>query len=227
MTLPSAPIVSATVATWASRAWSRTMQGLIRAVLTIAAAIYAGAGIVLVIAERREGAGASAMTPATAATVGVVAAIAIIGAATIVLWVRERSRWAAIGTVALLVVFALPFTAARNRTRREVAAVAAAQQLRDIVGERARVVSGMWVMTSPELFRYADVDVDYRPGSIDESTPLESGAWVVFQREEWEALSPERRASFDDVTPLDVKAQNALLARFRGAPSAGSPTVGR
>lgn len=202
-----APLAGAVAAVAARGGWPEATRLVLRAALT--AVTFAIGAVSIVMWLRLDDHGPMARW------IGIVVA-ASVAATTIAFWMKRRARPALVGTVASLMLMGVAFGDQRNASRRGIASVAAAAQLRGVIGDRPRVVAGMWVMNGPELFHYAGVDVTYHPDHIVPATPLVAGDWVVFQRPEWDALTPEFRAGFTDVTELAVRSNNAVLAKFAG-----------
>jgi 4-amino-4-deoxy-L-arabinose transferase-like glycosyltransferase len=127
---------------------------------------------------------------------------------------------AAAGAASSIVAGIATFVLLHRQRRGATAPLEAAAMLRDAVGPGERVIVGDWVMTAPQLFHYAGVEVDYRPGRLGKVHQLPEDRWILFQEHEWRRWRKSMGERFDPVIPLPVRNHRPVLARVGAASDA-------
>jgi 4-amino-4-deoxy-L-arabinose transferase-like glycosyltransferase len=97
----------------------------------------------------------------------------------------KAARQGGNGVVVLLLLFALPMAARKNTERRKKSAANASMALRYAIGSAKRVSAAGVVRDLPELFYYANVDVDsYGEFGLPKLAATARGHWVVISENE-------------------------------------------
>jgi 4-amino-4-deoxy-L-arabinose transferase-like glycosyltransferase len=115
----------------------------------------------------------------------------ILGVSAWVIWKLLRGKTPAaeaaspVVLVLLLVLFAIPMAERKNAERRRKSAKNPAVVLRQLIGNSARVSAAGVVRDLPELFYYANVDVDsYGEFGLPQLAAARGGHWVVISENE-------------------------------------------
>jgi len=102
---------------------------------------------------------------------------------------RHNLRRGALATGVVLVLLAVPFGAYENDRRSARSGLQTAWVLRDTVGAGTRVTTGRLMAYQPELFYYAQVQVDSIGDAVLEPQALIPGRWLVLDGREFDALN--------------------------------------
>lgn len=205
------PLVGAIVAAWRRGELDESALNLLRliaAVFTIAMSI---AAVVMIVMIRDQ-------PDAPWAYWGLRIVLALgftVGA--IVLWDKRNPRVKAGAAVLVAAVLLAAMSHADYQVHRnsQRSAASAAPRLVGLVGRDAPVVAERMVMIRPELFYYAEVEVQRPPGqTIVESWAEVRGSWIVFHdRQEFDALDESLKAQLVDITRLPQPTE-AVVARL-------------
>jgi len=133
----------------------------------------------------------------------------------IIAWRRARSGMLYASAVLAIVAVALCFDTIKNRERYERSGFKAALEVAKIVEPQERVVTGLMLWTHPEIFHYADVEVDARNRwKFAEPFELEKDGWVLFHRREWERWHHRWPERFSRIEELPTHVPGAVLAWY-------------
>jgi 4-amino-4-deoxy-L-arabinose transferase-like glycosyltransferase len=89
-----------------------------------------------------------------------------------------------------------------------------ANLLRDQVHQGERILSDDWVMTSPELFLYADIGVVYKRDELSLPTALDRPRWLVLHELEWELWKAAFPGQFSEVHAMPIHHHESTLVLF-------------
>lgn len=206
------PLAGAIGVAWKAGVYHASIERLLRTIMGVTAVVLAAvnlglAGTVRLRFEAQE------TWLLAAAGMAVVA-----GVWTMRCWSLRRHAAGSVGMVVLLLLLMFPFAALKVHDRIARSSYRAALELRSIIGA-SRVTAGHWVLNGPELFHYAEADVDFRRHGLTDPVGFSSDRWVVFHSREWkiwEARMPER---FKRVTVLGTRRRNAILAWYVADPA--------
>jgi 4-amino-4-deoxy-L-arabinose transferase-like glycosyltransferase len=103
---------------------------------------------------------------------------------------KDRHPWGST-LVVLILLFAIPMAARKNAERRRKSAANVSGEIRSIIGNASRVSAAGLVRDLPELFYYANVDVDnYGEFGLPQLANARGGHWVVLsQTDQYPAYS--------------------------------------
>jgi hypothetical protein len=95
---------------------------------------------------------------------------------------KDRHAWG-IALVVLTLLFAVPMAARKNAERRKKSAANVSAEIREVIGNATRVSAAGLVRDLPELFYYANVDVDnYGEFGLPQLAAAPGGHWVVLSQ---------------------------------------------
>lgn len=141
------------------------------------------------------------------------AALAFAGA--VQAWRKARAGLLYCACVLALVSVALGFDHIKNGERWERSGYRAGIEMADITGKDARVMTGLMLWTHPEIFHYAEVEVDARNRwQFAEPFELGKSGWVLFHRREWERWNRRWPGRFSRVKELPTHVRGAMLAWY-------------
>jgi len=203
MCLVAGPVIIA----WLGRSYRDVDRLRLRQIGTVTAGIIAGAHFALWYALRADGAPPHEV-------VGVRAMIGVVlGLAAIVMFMRLDSCRGLIivwlGFASALPLYGLVATYDRWKLTNARFAPLVAEH----VGE-SPVLSDAWVITSPELFWYADVDVRYVRDTLRLPTMLSTSSWMLLHPREWSHWSAAYPGCFVETHEFTINNQTPVLARF-------------
>ncbi|MCA9296131.1 MAG: glycosyltransferase family 39 protein [Phycisphaerales bacterium] len=89
-----------------------------------------------------------------------------------------------------------------------------ANLMRDHVYRGERVLADDWVMTSPELFLYADIDVYYKRDELSQPVAPRRPRWLVLHETEWERWKTAFPAQFTEVYAMPINRHEPVLVEF-------------
>ncbi|MCX5660136.1 MAG: glycosyltransferase family 39 protein [Planctomycetota bacterium] len=205
------PLVGLVGDTWASGAYSVATQRLLRQVLTVTTLGYAAFAATLLVQTWRVHGDRPLL-------IGIAVALALATIWSVAGWLRQRLASAATGSLVVVLALGLAYAHRKNQERVEFSAQKAGLKLGKTVGQGTRVLTDRMVMFKPELFYYAQVDVDYQLTSLEQPHDLGAATWVVFHDDEWTAWHDAMPDRFRNVTPLPIVGDGAVVALYDPVP---------
>jgi len=178
-----------------------------RTVLTCTAVIVIGATVALTIVTwNRDNLRAALVC-------GIVLSV-VVGTMTLRSLTRKPLGEAAAGTLTLFVLLTLPFAALELKTRTARSGLVPAGLIRDAVGEGTRVTAGRLVADQPELFYYANVNVDSVGDDLSDPARIKSRRWLVLDRREWEIWQAHAGTKLSRVTQTTSNKVPVIVAWY-------------
>ena len=153
------------------------------------------------------------------------AASAIVAPYAVVQYVRRRVVAPTYALVVVIALLAVAFNGYKAHERHERSAqragLALKHHLDGKLGGDERVVAGMMVWDQPELFYYADVDVETMGKTLVGLPDLPDGRWIVLHKDEWAKWSGGAPGRWSAMRGLEPTHNQARVARYSRATDPG------